>query len=783
MSVARRAGYGVAKPVTRDPIHVLMVEDNSDHAEMVRTMLQLAPEHAWRFERAEALGDALGVLASRPVDLVLLDLNLPDSRGMETVARVRARVPEAPIVVATADADESLGIEAIQKGVQDYIVKGTLGPEELSRVLVLAIERKRSQVATAHLAAIVDHSEDAIVSASLDGTILTWNPAAERICGHAAAEVVGQPFAGLFPPGHEDFIERVREQLRAGVRVAPFDTVVRRKDGARVYVSLAVAPIREVIGPTQRPLPEGKVTGMVAVARDISERKRAEQALRHSEEQYRLLFDTNPQPMWVWDGETLRFFAVNDAAIRHYGYSREEFLSMTLRDIRPVEERPAFDEQDRRRRCQQRKSFELLGPVRHRRKDGIIIEVEISASPIRFEDREAWLALAIDVTEKKRLEAELFQAQKMESVGRLAGGIAHDFNNLLGVITGYGELSRRPLAAGDPMARRLDEILKATAKAADLTKQLLAFSRKQILQPRVLNLNAVTADMDRMLRRLIGEHIDLVTAPDERLGLIRADPSQIGQVIVNLAVNARDAMPRGGRLTIETGNVDLDEAYTAGRPDVKSGRYVMLSVTDTGVGMTPATLQRIFEPFFTTKEEGQGTGLGLATVYGIVKQSGGHIWTYSEVGRGTTFRIYFPRVDDAEERVEPRKEPASTVGGSETILVVEDDDALRTIIAEVLEEAGYTVMTAPNGAQALATASGREGPIDLVISDMVMPGLGGSALAERLSAQRFLFMSGYTELSMAEDADRARVGAFLQKPFTPGTLLRKVRDVLDGAHR
>jgi hypothetical protein len=519
---------------------------------------------------------------------------------------------------------------------------------------------------------------------------------------------------------------------------------------------------------------------MVAVARDISQRKRDEEALRHSEEQYRLLFDTNPQPMWVYDGDSLRFLAVNDAAIRHYGYSREEFLSMTLRDIRPPDEIAAFDEQVRRRRSQpERKPFNLLQAWKHRRKDGGIVEVEVSVSAIRFEERDAWLALAIDVTEKKRLEGQLLQAQKMESVGRLAGGIAHDFNNLLGVITGYGELARRQLAAGSPVLGRLDEMLKATARAADLTKQLLAFSRKQVLQPRVVNLNVVTADMERMLRRLIGEHIQLLTVYADPLGRVRADPGQVGQVIVNLAINARDAMPEGGRLMVETANADLDEAYTAGRPDVKPGRYVMLSVTDTGVGMTPETLARIFEPFFTTKAEGHGTGLGLATAYGIVRQSGGHIWTYSEPGKGTTFRIYLPRVDEAAQPPVPRSEGTATVRGSETILVVEDDEALRAIIAEVLEDAGYSVRTARNGDEAIGAAA-EPRLIDLVISDMVMPAMGGAVLARHLPHLRFLFMSGYTELSVAEDGGLTRGAAFLEKPFTPGALLRKVRGVLDG---
>jgi two-component system cell cycle sensor histidine kinase/response regulator CckA len=757
--------------VTHDPIDVLIVEDNTDHAELLRLQLGQSGDAFGRIESTSDLAGALRSLCASRFDAVLLDLNLPDSRGIDTVARMCAQAPDPAVVVTTSEVDHSLGLKAIHQGAQDYLVKGILTPVELRRAVVHAVQRQREQLATARLAAIVDESDDAILSATPDGTVLTWNQGAERIFGYSVSEARGRPLEVFFPAsGDPEYAQRC-DQLQRGEAIRSRDMVVRRKDGGSVDVSVTVTPIHVGRGTAKR------VTALALVARDVSDRKRAERALRASEEQYRLLFDNNPQPMWVYDGDSMRFLAVNDAAVRHYGYSREEFVSMTLRDIRPPEELPDFEAQVRGRRdSATREAFDPLRTWRHRRKDGSLIEVAVSVSPIRFEQREAWLVLAIDVTERRRLEAQLLQAQKMESIGRLAAGIAHDFNNLLGVITGFGELARRQIADGDPVARRLDEILKAASKAAELTRQLLAFSRKQVLELRVLDLGAVLADMDTLLRRLIGEHIQLVTIYAQKLGHVRADAGQLSQVIVNLALNARDAMPQGGRLIVETADVDLDESYAAGRPEVRPGRYVMLSVSDTGVGMAAETLARIFEPFFTTKEAGRGTGLGLATVYGIIKQLGGNVWTYSELGRGTSFRIYLPRVDEAVQPAEPRSDAG--VRGTETILVVEDDEALRSIIAEVLGEHGYSVLTACNGTEALAEADRDRRPIDLVISDMVMPGMGGDELSRRLGSLRFLFMSGYTEAS-AQEGSATLGAAFLQKPFTPGTLLRKAREALE----
>ncbi len=403
------------------------------------------------------------------------------------------------------------------------------------------------------------------------------------------------------------------------------------------------------------------------------------------------------------------------------------------------------------------------------------------------------IAHAARLVERKRTEAalreseeRLRQSHKLEAMGRLAGGIAHDFNNLLTAIIGYSDLALRRLHDNDPLRRNIDEIKKASNRAASLTHQLLAFSRKQVLQPKVLDLNEVVANMDAMLRRVIGEDIDLVTVLEPQLGHVRADPGQIEQVIMNLVINSRDAMPRGGKLTIKTGNVELDQAYSRSHASVRTGPYVMLAVSDTGTGMDPETQAHIFEPFFTTKEQGKGTGLGLATVYGIVKQSGGNIWVYSEVGRGTTFKIYLPPVAETVQSLKPAGTLAEPERGWETVLLVEDEGAVRNLIHGVLEMNGYTVLQADSGIEAIRICEEYEGPIHLLITDVVMPQMGGRDLAERLEAShpemRVLYMSGYTDDAIVHHGVLDEGVAFLEKPFTPDSLARKAREVLDAGH-
>ncbi len=511
---------------------------------------------------------------------------------------------------------------------------------------------RRADEARAHLAALVESSEDAIFGTSLDGLITSWNRGAEKLYRYSREEAVGQSVFRLVPPSTLSEWRSGFARLVEGASIPPFETEHLRKDGSVVAVAVSVSPILNAAG---------KVVGFSNSARDLTSRKEIEATLRRTEDQFR-------------------------------------------------------------------------------------------------------------------------QAQKMEAVGRLAGGVAHDFNNLLSVILSYADLVLAELKPGDPMRRDLGEIQSAADRATELTRQLLAFSRQQVLQPRVLDLNHVLAGMQRMLARLLGEDVELTVRAGRDLGRVLADPGQMEQVVMNLAVNARDAMPGGGQLTIETANVELDAAYAGAHLGVEVGQYVLMAITDTGTGMDGATQARIFEPFFTTKQTGKGTGLGLATAFGIVQQSGGQIGVYSELGRGTTFKIYLPRTDREADAV-IASGPRAVVGGSETILLVEDEAQVRAVACAILRRSGYHVLETSNGGEALLVSRDFGAKIHLLLTDVVMPRMSGLRLVEEVSPQRpdmkILFASGYTDDAIVHHGVLDAGVPFLQKPFTPDALLRKVREVLD----
>jgi PAS domain S-box-containing protein len=507
------------------------------------------------------------------------------------------------------------------------------------------------------------------------------------------------------------------------------------------------------------------------------------EALRASEEKYRLLVSNIPAVVFKgYADDTVDFFDDKIEALT--GYAKEDFLSRRLKwtDIILEEDSKGF----RKVLIDAFKSDKsYVRDYRVKTKDQRVIWIQ-ERGRIFFdqEDRISHIdGVFFDITERKTLEAQLVQAQKMEAVGRLAGGLAHDFNNLLTAISGYGELMLWEFPEDAPRRGYLEEIIRTTERASALTRQLLAFSRKQIIQPRIINLNELISKMEKMLRRLLGEDLDLITLLDPALAAVKADPGQMDQVIMNLAVNAREAMPRGGLLTIETENVFLDETYARDHLEVIPGPYVMLAVSDTGIGMDAATQAHIFEPFFTTKEPGKGTGLGLSTVHGIVKQSGGHIWFYSEPGKGTTFKIYLPRVEEAAMPLHPVAAPATSLRGPETILVAEDNEGLRRVICQTLRLYGYTVLEARHGNEAILVFGRHKGPIHLVLTDVVMPGMSGGELMERLSPfgrkAKVLFMSGYTEDTLPLRSLLAAGVPFLEKPFKSTDLVQKVREVLD----
>ena len=628
---------------------------------------------------------------------------------------------------------------------------------------------------------------NSVVITDAKGAILWVNPAFTRMTGYAPVEVVGQNPRVLKSGAHEpSFYRQLWNTILAG-DVWAGEMVNRRKDGSTYVEEQTITPVRDA---------HGAISHFIAIKQDITARTQAEAALRESEERYRLLAENLTDVLLVFD-VNLRLVYVSPSVRRQRGFSPDEVLAQTMEErltpgslavARQVLAEEMAAEQSGQADPSRSRTLDLELP----RRDGSTVWTEVNVSSLRDADGrpQGLIAVSRDITTRKRVEAakeqmeeQLRQAQKMEAIGLLAGGIAHDFNNLLTVIIGRTQITAWRLPEGDPARRDLDLIASTAERAAALTRQLLAFSRQQVLQPRVVDLNAIVGQVERLLQRVIGENIALTTVRATDIGAIKADPSQVEQVLLNLAVNSRDAMPEGGRLTIETANADLDEIYARAHLDLRPGAYVMLAVSDTGHGMDAATRARIFDPFFTTKAPGRGTGLGLATVYGIITQSGGHILVYSEVGHGTTFRVLFPRVLEAPAAAGPAPVAGPGRRATETILLVEDDEQVRALARQVLTETGYVVLDARGPAEALELATGHD-RIDLLVTDVIMPGMNGLALAKRVSERhprtRALYISGYTATTVAQQgaADHPDI-VLLQKPFTVSALTTKVREVLD----
>ena len=623
---------------------------------------------------------------------------------------------------------------------------------------------------------ISENAADMIAVVDREGRRIYTSLSYQSVLGYSPEELQASSAFEQIHPDDREQVRKAAEEARVRGSGKTLEYRFRHKNGNWLFIESTSSVIRNAKGEPEK---------LVIVNRDITERKKTEEALRRSETGFRTVVEDAPYGIFRANAKA-RLLQVNPALQTMLGYESEEELLHS--DLANDIFRQAGEYQrmiDQLIRAEEFKDMEM----EWKRKDGTPITVRCSGrrggegngSPAYFE------LFAEDVTEKRVLERQLRMAQKMEAIGRLSGGIAHDFNNLLGVIIGYSALLKRKLTESKALFDHALEIEKAGQRAASLTKQLLAFSRQQVLTPSVLNLNTLATDMEKMLPRLLGEDIEVRLVLDSELGQVKADQSQIEQVIMNLAVNARDAMPVGGKLRILTSNVELDRKYARSHPGSKTGHFVMLSVTDTGTGMDSETLAHIFEPFFTTKERGKGTGLGLATVYGVVKQSNGYIWVDSKLGEGTSFQVYLPRHNEQVLVEEQKNDTEEKLRGSESILLVEDADPLRKLAHTFLESAGFHVMTAESGERAMEVVAGYLGTFDLLLTDVIMPGMNGRVLSEQLLPRQ----PGMKVLSMCGDTDSSLTGHgvldpgtnLLHKPFTEEVLIRKIREVLDGGRK
>ena len=622
------------------------------------------------------------------------------------------------------------------------------------------------------LQGIIEGTPDAVFVKDLHGHYLMINSWGAQLLGCSVEEVVGKDDTALF---NLETAHRIMERDRAVVESGEIQTYEESGTSTgiqRTYLCTK-GPYRDATG---------QVIGLFGIARDITNSKQVEEEIRQSQQKLRIHFEHTPLAVVEWDTD-FRVATWNPAAERIFGYSREEALGQHAGFIVPPNFRDHVDKiwQDL---LQQRGGTRSTND--NITKDGRTTSCEWYNTPL-IDDSGRVLGVASfvhDLTERVVLEEKLRQSQKMEAIGRLAGGVAHDFNNLLTVILGYSQLLADGLPEGSRLADATLQIRSAADRATGITRQLLAFSRKQVLLPRVIDLNDIMMNLDTMLRRLIGEDIEVLSIPGRDLGSVKADPSQIEQVVINLALNARDAMPKGGKLTLETLNVQLDDTYAREHQPVEPGRYVMLAVSDTGFGMAAETQSRIFEPFYTTKDIGKGTGLGLSTVYGIVKQSGGYIWVYSEPDCGTTIKVYLPRVNQPAEALGDKRAP-SVLRGTETVLLVEDDWQLRQLISSILAHCGYKLLVAGTGDEGLALCKSRPSDIQLLVTDVILPGMNGRQLAERvkdISPQtRVLYISGYTNNVIVHHGVLDAGLWFLPKPFSVAALAAKVREVLDSS--
>jgi two-component system, cell cycle sensor histidine kinase and response regulator CckA len=789
--------------------HLVIVDDE---IELLTSLAEKLAKRGYNTVTFSSPREALKALENQRFDLLLTDLMMPDMDGIALLQAARQLDPYLVGVVMTGQATVQTAVDALKMGAVDYILK----PFKINVILpalARALEMRRLRLENIQLRETVGIYELCnAISFTLDFQTLL-NKIADAAMQQCEAEeasimlptetgdelrvsvVRGENRGHLLgerisiDQGVAGWVARHREPVTvAGEAKDPRFAPLQPRGDIRHAISMpmlvggALVGILNVNATSRRhPFTMGQVKALSILANTGAaalQGAKLHLEIRRSEQRYRDLVETAPDVIIRVDDRG-RMTNLNNAFTATLGWLPSEWLGKPFFDLVHPEDLAKTKDV-----FFQKADKPATVETRMQSKSGSYVDVELTSAP-QFHDGEVigTLGIARNITDRMRLEEQFRQAQKMEAFGQLAGGVAHDFNNLLTIITGYSDMLLEGKVSADHESATIREIRHAGERAASLTRQLLAFSRKQVLKPVVLDLNTVVADTEKMLLRLIGEDIELTAALDPSLGQIKADPGQIEQVIMNLAVNARDAMPTGGHLTIETRNVELDQDYVGKHAEVQQGNYVLLAVSDTGCGMDEPTKSRIFEPFFTTKEIGKGTGLGLATVHGIVKQSGGSIEVYSELGRGTTFKVYLPRRKETMTTGKSLPGLSKVPTGWETVLLAEDEEALRQLAFIGLQSFGYTLLVARDGDEALQLSRQHQGPIHLLVTDVVMPKMSGRQLAELVVRLRpdtkVLYLSGYTDDAIVRHGVLETDMAFLQKPFTPSILARKVREVLD----
>ena len=760
-------------------IHILHLEDDPADAELIRAKLD-ETDLNYRIAWVQTRDEFTAALGQNRYDLILSDFRLPMYDGMSALKLAQDRYPDIPFIFVSGTMGEDAAIEGLTKGATDYVLKSGLFrlPSVIKRALQDAKnsrKQKRIKEELAKLSSAVEQSANIVIITDIKGHIEYANPRFTKVTGYGLKEVLGQ-HTRILKSGHtpDETYRWLWETITAG-KEWQGEFYNKKKNGEFYWESVSISPIRNA---------EGIIINFLAIKEDITRRKLAEIALKENEAKMRNILDSIDQGFITVD-RNYHIISSNRAFCCIVNLSENQVEGGLCYEISHQSSRPCFESGED---CPVKNTFAtgLSHSVTHIHQDssGTKQYVELKSYPITDVNGAVILVTETinDITEKKKLEAQFFQAQKMESVGRLAGGVAHDFNNLLGIIMGHTELAL-DLAPdpGQEIHAHLDEILKASERSSNLTRQLLAFARRQTVAPKVIDLNKTIPDMLNMIRRLIGEDIDLIWYPGTESRPVKIDPSQIDQILANLCVNARDAITNVGKIIMETGTVFLDESYCIDHPGFIPGAYVVFTISDNGQGMDKKTLEKIFEPFFTTKESGKGTGLGLATVYGIIKQNNGFINVYSEIGQGTTFRIYLPRYQGQEIDTRKAQTTEMPLGHGETLLLVEDEAALLTATQMMLEKIGYRVIAANTPDKAIELAETHTGEIQLLITDVVMPKMNGMDLAGHLQSfypeMKVLFMSGYASNAIVDQGVLKEGVNFIQKPVSLKEIAIKIADL------